>query len=171
VSPGGLPNGLTTDDLEKGRSEIRNRTIARVFKTLGYIEQWGSGIQRIYDLCNLANVKRPVISESGDFVDWEFKRSDMTSKTGGATGGAIGGATGGAIKDTGGSTGGQIDLTERQTEILELIRVNNKISLRTIAKILNINESAIIKHLNKLKEKGALKRIGGTRGYWEVIEK
>ncbi len=32
VSPGGLPNGLTEEDLAQGRSEIRNRVLARVFK-------------------------------------------------------------------------------------------------------------------------------------------
>jgi len=101
---------------------------------------------------------RPERSETGDFVDWEFKRSDITSKTGGAIGGAIGG-----------QIGGHINLTKRQIEIIKLINNDNKISLRTIAKILEINESAVIKHLNKLKEKGALKRIGGTRGHWEVI--
>ncbi|MFA5703437.1 MAG: ATP-binding protein [Advenella sp.] len=44
VSPGGLPHGLIEEDLLKGHSEIRNRVVARVFKELGYIEQWGSGI-------------------------------------------------------------------------------------------------------------------------------
>jgi len=86
----------------------------------------------------------------------------VTSKTGGA----IGGATGGAI---GGQTGGHINLTKRQEEILALIKVDNKISRKSISEKLSINESAVIKHLNKLKEKGALKRIGGTRGHWEVI--
>ncbi|MDP2832968.1 MAG: putative DNA binding domain-containing protein [Pseudomonadota bacterium] len=51
VSPGGLPNTLTMETLLDGRSEIRNRVIARVFKELGYIEQWGSGIQRIKSAC------------------------------------------------------------------------------------------------------------------------
>lgn len=41
VSPGGLPNGVTIDEVKLGRSEIRNKVIARVFKELGYIEQWG----------------------------------------------------------------------------------------------------------------------------------
>lgn len=31
-----------------------------------------------------------------------------------------------------------------------------------------INESALKKQLNKLKEAGYIRRIGGTRGYWEV---
>ncbi len=34
VSPGGLPNGLTEADILKGRSEVRNRVVARVFKAL-----------------------------------------------------------------------------------------------------------------------------------------
>ncbi len=38
-----------------------------------------------------------------------------------------------------------------------------------MAQQLKINESAIqTKHLESLKNKGALKRIGGTRGYWQV---
>ena len=32
VSPGGLPNGLTNEDIFTGRSEVRNRMIARVSK-------------------------------------------------------------------------------------------------------------------------------------------
>lgn len=42
VSPGGFPNTLTSEGLLEGRSEIRNRIIVRVFKELGYIEQWGT---------------------------------------------------------------------------------------------------------------------------------
>ena len=34
VSPGGLPNGLTNEDIYTGKSEIRNRVVARVFKEL-----------------------------------------------------------------------------------------------------------------------------------------
>lgn len=51
VSPGGLPNGITLEEALQGRSEIRNKVIARVFKELDYIEQWGSGMTRIRELC------------------------------------------------------------------------------------------------------------------------
>ena len=60
-------------------------------------------------------------------------------------------------------------LTDRQKEILILIKGNNKISRRIIAEKLKINESAVKQHLNKLKDKGIIKRIGGTRGYWNVL--
>lgn len=64
--------------------------------------------------------------------------------------------------------GGQIELSDRQKEILKLIDENNEISKADISEMIHISESAIQKHLNALKEKGAIKRIGGTRGYWEV---
>jgi ATP-dependent DNA helicase RecG len=74
VSPGGFPNTLTAEGLTEGRSEIRNRAIARVFKELGYIEQWGSGLQRIRNTCLAQGLKVPRIREQGDFVDVEFYR-------------------------------------------------------------------------------------------------
>lgn len=61
VSPGGLPNGLTLNEALKGRSEIRNKVLARVFKELGYIEQWGSGMSRIRELCQQASNPRNCI--------------------------------------------------------------------------------------------------------------
>jgi ATP-dependent DNA helicase RecG len=58
-------------------------------------------------------------------------------------------------------------LTERQKEV---IKQDNKISYRAIAQQLNINESAVLKHIEILKDKGFIERIGGTRGYWKVIK-
>ena len=37
---------MTVEDMPTGVSRVRNRVVARVFKELGYIEQWGSGIGR-----------------------------------------------------------------------------------------------------------------------------
>lgn len=81
VSAGAFPNSLTAQDLEEGRSEIRNRVLARVFKALGYIEQWGSGLQRIKQVCVSQGLREPKIQESGDFVDVELYRpSVITAK-------------------------------------------------------------------------------------------
>jgi len=59
-------------------------------------------------------------------------------------------------------------LTDRQKEILVLIQQNPKISYRAMAEQLSINESAVKKHLNHLKDAGWLERVGGTRGYWAI---
>ena len=71
----------------------------------------------------------------------------------------------------GGSIGGSIEqelLTERQTQILNLVQQNPKVSYREMAVQIGINESAIKKHLNHLKDAGWLERVGGTRGYWKI---
>lgn len=65
--------------------------------------------------------------------------------------------------------GGSIHLTDRQRDILNLIRQNNKISRKALSNLLDIAESAVQKHIETLKEKGVIKRIGGTRGWWEVM--
>jgi ATP-dependent DNA helicase RecG len=74
VSPGSLPMSITEKDLLNGRSEIRNKVIARVLKELNYIEIWGSGIKRIYDSCHEYELKEPKIKETGDSVDVELFR-------------------------------------------------------------------------------------------------
>ena len=77
----------------------------------------------------------------------------------------------GSIDKLGGSIGGSIEqelLTERQTQILNLVQQNPKVSYREMAVQIGINESAIKKHLNHLKDAGWLERVGGTRGYWMI---
>lgn len=166
VSPGGLPNGLTLEEARQGRSEIRNKVLARVFKELGYIEQWGSGISRIRQLCQQAGNPEPAFSESGDFVDIEFARDTrLASREPETKGGQKGGSIGGSI---GGEKVVQSGLTERQQAVLMLITENPRRTHREIADALGINPSAVQKHLDKLKQAGAIERIGGTRGHWKV---
>jgi predicted HTH transcriptional regulator len=64
---------------------------------------------------------------------------------------------------------GAIHLTERQKEVLELIRQNPKIAYRELAEKLGINDSAAQAHFKTLKDKGVIEREGGTRGYWKII--
>jgi ATP-dependent DNA helicase RecG len=42
-SPGGLPPGVTVDNIE-GNHVLRNRVIANLLYDMGYIEKWGSGV-------------------------------------------------------------------------------------------------------------------------------
>ncbi|MGA2083432.1 MAG: helix-turn-helix domain-containing protein [Holophaga sp.] len=64
-NPGGLPPGLTMDEVRQGASKLRNRVIGRVFHELGLIEQWGSGIQRMTKACLDAGLPEPVLEEIG----------------------------------------------------------------------------------------------------------
>ncbi|MDA3791540.1 MAG: putative DNA binding domain-containing protein [Desulfobacula sp.] len=49
TSPGPLPDTMPIEKLGSGRSEIRNRVLAPIFKKLKLIESWGTGIQRMKD--------------------------------------------------------------------------------------------------------------------------
>ena len=64
-NPGLLPFGLTIEDLLTGVSKLRNRVIGRVFRELGLIEQWGSGIQRMHSACEEAGLEAPILEEIG----------------------------------------------------------------------------------------------------------
>ena len=67
TSPGSLPKTLDVDDIKMGRSEIRNKVIARFFKEIGFIEEWGTGIKRIISSCSAMNLKEPQFIETGMF--------------------------------------------------------------------------------------------------------
>jgi predicted HTH transcriptional regulator len=64
-NPGLLPFGLTLEDIQQGISKLRNRVMGRVFRDLGLIEQWGSGIQRMNKACREAGLDDPVFEEVG----------------------------------------------------------------------------------------------------------
>jgi predicted HTH transcriptional regulator len=64
-NPGLLPFGLTIDDILSGISKLRNRVIGRVFKELGLIEKWGSGIGRMRSVCREAGLPEPRFEEIG----------------------------------------------------------------------------------------------------------
>ncbi|AKP52281.1 RNA-binding domain-containing protein [Cyclobacterium amurskyense] len=62
-----------------------------------------------------------------------------------------------------------IGLPEKQKGIVQLIAKDPKVSVKTISEKLEINYYTAKEHVNTLKEKGVLERVGGTRGYWRLI--
>lgn len=64
-SPGILPLGMTIEDFKAGISKIRNRVIARTFRELGLMEEWGSGYKRVVDFCQQNGYPVPEWQEVG----------------------------------------------------------------------------------------------------------
>jgi len=64
-NPGILLPGMTIEDVKQGVSRIRNRVIARVFRELDLIEQWGSGFRRILKDAEELGLPQPEILEIG----------------------------------------------------------------------------------------------------------
>jgi predicted HTH transcriptional regulator len=64
-NPGILLPGMTVEDMLEGASKIRNHVIARVFRELDLIEQWGSGVRRMFREAEALGLPRPEIIEVG----------------------------------------------------------------------------------------------------------
>jgi len=64
-SPGMLLPGMTVEDMRQGVSKIRNHVIARVFRELNLIEQWGSGVRRMFREAEEHGLPEPEFLEVG----------------------------------------------------------------------------------------------------------
>lgn len=65
--------------------------------------------------------------------------------------------------------GGQ-KITAKQAVVLDFIKQNSSISRSDLSDKLKINESAVRKHLDALRNKGVIKRVGPDKGgHWEVL--
>lgn len=67
TNPGCLPFGLSFEAALSGISQLRNRVIGRVFRELNLIEQWGSGLGRMINICEQQGIPLPKFEELGNF--------------------------------------------------------------------------------------------------------
>lgn len=144
-----LPYGLDVASLKtEHSSRPRNPILADACFKSGYIDAWGRGTLKIMKACKEAGLPDPEILEKDGGIQVTL------------------------FKQESGTIGGTIsELSNRQIEIINIIQANSKISIRDIAKKLNINVSATQSHMDSLKEKGIITREGGTRGFCKLIIK
>ena len=140
VSPGGFPSTITQEDILEGRSEIRNKVIARVFKELNYIEQWGSGIRRIKSSCKARGLKGPEILEKGDFVDVSLYREVVNSTE---------------------NIGDVSFLTDQEQRIVDFLKEHDEtIRTKDAKNVLNVEERRAREILKDLVEKKVIDKKG-----------
>ena len=160
TNPGGLIGNITVKDLFE-RSIPRNHLLFGLMQRMELVEKAGSGLVRIQRAMKEYKLSNAEIKADKNWFSITFKRPDLEKESYEQR---IGGQIGGQKKWS------EKDLTERQIKVLQLIQTNPAISRRDIAERLGINQSAVQKHLEALKEKGVLKRVGGAKGgYWEII--
>lgn len=76
------------------------------------------------------------------------------------------------VRKVGNGVGNKVGntLTDNQFKIMENIKLNSKVSATKLAELVGISKRKIEENLAKLKELKLLKRVGGTRGHWEIID-
>ena len=71
----------------------------------------------------------------------------------------------------GSQKGGQKGEEKTINTILQLIKDNPAITRKAIAEAIAMSPSAIQKHINRLKQEGFIRRVGGDfGGHWEVLK-
>ncbi|WP_156099399.1 RNA-binding domain-containing protein [Caloranaerobacter azorensis] len=157
VSPGGFPSTLTEKDILEGRSEVRNKVIARVFKELNYIEQWGSGIKRIKSTCLKYGLKEPIIKETGDFVDVEIYREVPESA--------------GKVPESAGKVPEKYrDLSEQEIRIIEYIKNNGKITSKEVEKLIGVKNRRAREILKEMIDRKIITRKGRGRSTYYSLK-
>ena len=67
MSPGGIPDGLTLDDIKGGLTAARNPRIIHILDKMKYIENYGTGIRRIMESYDSSNFSPEFIVSSNFF--------------------------------------------------------------------------------------------------------
>ncbi len=171
VSPGSFPNTITAEDIMSGRSEARNKVVANVFKELGLIEQWGSGISRIKMACKESGLKEPKIEEENDFVDVEFYRPIMDKNeylVSNTVGKPLETDDCGRLRTI---TDDYAKLSEEERKVLLYLLENTTISRKEVLEVLAIKKTKAHKILASLVEKELIEREGKGRGtYYKLVK-
>lgn len=81
VSPGELYDNLTVEEMLSGYSRLRNPLLADVFRKMNIVEQWGTGIQRVIQACEAADLPAPEFVVSGNAVKITITRPSAPGKT------------------------------------------------------------------------------------------
>ena len=167
TSPGGLYNGLTYEEVMNGHSKIRNKGIANIFSQMGLVEAWGSGIKRILNAAEEYGLPKPKFQEFDNMFRVElFRVNPITDQANQATNQAN--------QDL--ERLDQVEdenvLSEKEIEILNLVRMQPSITQKEMANALDWNLASVKYYITKLKEKNYLKRQGSSqKGKWVILTK
>jgi len=143
-NPGKLYDDLTVEKLQSGNysSRSRNKALAKMFKEVGSIEKYGSGIARIKQECHKHGILEPVFEEfQHGFKVILFKQK----QDGGVSDGVNGGVN----------------------SVYEIIENTPNLKAKNISEALNMPLRTVERELKRLKDQGEILFIGvpKTGGY------
>jgi len=158
---GKLPDEISIEQLISGNyiSRVRNKMIASTFKEAQLIEKYGSGIKRIQEGFINYGLPEPTFEEfQGGFRVTVYSSSKQMPNT--EFGEKFGEKFGGKFGEK---------LSDAQCKIIESMKVNNRVTLSELAKLINMSQRGVEKNVKILQNHGFICRIGFAKGgYWHV---
>jgi ATP-dependent DNA helicase RecG len=154
-NPGRLPESININDLISNnyKSTPRNKLIADFCKSIGVIEKYGSGIQRVIKYFKEEGLPLPQFKNiSEGFMVTVFTNEKINTS-----------------KNVPENVPENV-LEKRLMGILNLIKQNNTTTIQKMAIILKVNVKTIKRDIQKLKDEGLIERIGPDKGgKWRTL--
>ena len=154
MNPGSFANEFEPIDFVSRdiHSFLRNETIARVLYLCKDVETFGSGIRKIYSLCNTAGVEIKYENAETDFKI-EFSRFDRNKSY-------LFGQENGRIND---------HISDLEQAVLSCLRDDPGMTNAELVVKTGKSQRTITRVLASLKGKGLITRVGSNKtGYWNV---
>lgn len=149
-------------------SNPRNPLIARVLYLRKAIEMWGRGIGLIVHACEKAHLAPPRIYEDRGFVYTVFTRptkQEWNAKVQGDNR-AVTDSVGTGLK-----TGLKDNSDTVDETLLQMIKDTPAITIPMMSEATKLSRNGVLYHLQALKEKFGLIRVGGRKsGHWEFLK-
>lgn len=147
-SNGGIQEGVSQEEFLEGFSNPRNPELMRIFRDLNFVEQLGTGIQRVlktYDK-NIFQFFPNHIRVTVPFNRNEFKENVILSVN--------------IAND---------NLNKLQKSIIKLIMNKPNITQEELARLLDVNKRTIIRNFKGLIDEKYIERVGANKkGYWII---
>ena len=152
-NPGGLLPYVAADFGHRSRS--RNPLIFRMFTRMHLVESVGTGIPRIARILSEDGFPPAEYKTEGFFTTTLWKKKSASTEQ----------------SDHGGQKSGQKSGQKNREKIVMLMKDNSHITSTELATALEINRSAVMRHIETLKKEGRIERKGGDRGgEWIVLK-
>ena len=164
TSPGGLVKDFTIEQATSGISKIRNKGLAPALEYMKDVEGWGGGVSRYFEKCEELGLQPPKVEE----MDGGFFR--VTFYRGIVEGGAALKVKDGVREDNReDNEDNREDNEDKSGLVLASIAHDPRLTVRQLASNLPISKATVERTLRSLQKSGRLRRVGGTRGYWEIL--
>ena len=141
LSVGGLPKGISLDDIVLGLSVQRNENLANIFFRLNLIEAYGMGIPKImrsYADC----MRKPLLQVSSNAFKITLPNKNINSLE---------------AADSG------ISFSENEEKVIALLDEQSEITRKDVQAALNISQAMAVRILSGLVGKGSIRVIGGGK--------
>ena len=162
---GGLPDGLTLENIKQGMVAKRNKITVEILDKLDAIENYASGVRRIFkDYIGFDKQPEYSISDNGIIVT--LYNMNYNEKENVGINEAQNEALNEALND-----GKKLDLNSRKNLIINIIKENDKITRKEIISKIGISKATLERDLAALRKDNKIEYIGSSKnGKWIIKE-